>query len=618
MTALYDSRDTACKQPFGALKTGQPATFTLRLSKTTQAQTPMLRLYFMDLWDAPMDIPMEVAGCDLVYNTYTCSFSTQTPALYAYRFVFVSADHQIQVSRGQDGLAVIGSGDLWQLTVYDSGMQTPSCLREGVLYQIFPDRFYSSGTPKQNVPSDRKLRKDWGAIPDWRPNTQGEVTNSDYFCGDLAGIAQKLGYLQSLGVTAIYLNPVFEAHSNHRYNTADYFKIDPLLGTNQDFANLCAKAKSMGIAVILDGVFSHTGSDSVYFNREGRYGTDGAYNNPESPYFPWYRFTNYPTEYESWWGFRTLPNVEENEPSYKAFICGPKGVLSYWMELGAGGFRLDVADELPDGFLEQLRRRVKAENPDAAIIGEVWEDASNKVSYGVRRKYLLGKQLDSVTNYPFKDAILSYIRYGDGSSFYNRIMVILENYPQPVLAGLMNCLSSHDTPRAITMLAGEPMGDNGREWQEAYHDLSPSQYRLGCKLLVLATILQFGLPGIPCIYYGDEAGLYGYKDPFNRVCYPWDQEDLQLLDSFRKLGQIRSEYPVFSQADFIPLVFGNGVCAFTRAAGNRTFLFAVNRQDKAFPLNLPYQNSPEVLMVGGEYSGGFLAPYSGVVLLWEH
>jgi glycosidase len=438
---------------------------------------------------------------------------------------------------------------------------------------------------------------------------------SDYFQGDLKGIEEKLDYLESLGVTAIYLNPIFEAHSNHRYNTADYNKIDPLLGTNEDFESLAAAAKRRGIAIILDGVFSHTGSDSVYFNKEKRYGDGGAYNDRNSPFSPWYRFHEFPHRYDAWWGFLTLPNVNETEPSYLDFICGERGVLRQWLARGAAGFRLDVADELPDEVLDALHDSVKSYDPDAAIIGEVWEDASNKESYGVRRRYLLGKQLDSVMNYPFMNAVLDYIRHGSHQAFYGTVMQVLENYPAPAIQALMNSLSTHDTARAITVLAGEELGHHDRLWQEQHHYLRPDQFERGKRLFMLASILQFGLPGIPCVYYGDEAGLAGYKDPFNRVCYPWGHENHDLIDFIRALGQIRKEHPIFADAAFIPLAFTRDLCAFLRRGEEKAILFAVNRSATPQPLALPADFPPsDVLALCGEWDGAVLGAYSGVVL----
>jgi len=617
MKPIYDSREKQCKDPFGAVTNGQTVTFAVHLPKTLPTEAVILRMFQMDKWDQFQDIPMFFFETDRLTNSYGCTFSAPRPCLYSYHFLIDSGDGFITIKRGLGNYGIIGDGELWQLTVYDAAMKTPACLREGVLYQIFPDRFHGSGIPAENPYEDRTLRTDWGGMPVWRPNRYGEITNSDYFGGDLAGIIEKLDYLADLGVTCIYLNPIFEAHSNHRYNTADYLKVDPLLGANENFRDLCQKAKARGISVILDGVFSHTGSDSIYFNKKKRYGGGGAYNDPKSPYIRWYRFTSYPTQYESWWGFETLPNVEETEPSYLEFICGEDGVLRKWMRLGAAGFRLDVADELPDVFLDQLHSAVKAEDPKAAIIGEVWEDASNKVSYGVRRRYLLGQQLDSVMNYPFKDALLHYVRHGNGSTFYNTVMQILENYPPPVIPALMNSLSTHDTPRAITLLAGEYLNDNGREWQEAHHLLTEEQYARGQTLMLLAAVIQFGLPGMPCIYYGDEAGMQGYKDPFNRGCYPWGEEDKTLLEGMRALGRIRGNYPVFSKADFLPLVFNDCMCAFLRQTDQLRFLFAINRSNRPHTLVTPNNAEPIVLYSCGGYAKSVLNAESGVVLLWH-
>ncbi|MGN0656748.1 MAG: glycoside hydrolase family 13 protein, partial [Ruminiclostridium sp.] len=336
---------------------------------------------------------------------------------------------------------------------------------------------------------------------------------------------------------------------NHRYCTADYSKIDPLLGTEEDFISLCRAADRRGIKIILDGVFSHTGADSIYFNKNGRYGeNEGAFRNPESPFREWYSFSQYPNVYESWWGITTLPNVNENNPSYTEYICGEGGILQKWIDLGAAGWRLDVADELPDQFIDNLNKSVKSKGEDKVIYGEVWEDATNKESYGVRRRYLIGGQLDSVMNYPFKEAVLNYVKSGDARSFVDGIMTIVEHYPKPCTDILMNFLSTHDTERAITRLAGDDVGWNGREWQ-AERYLTDSQYVYGIALMKCAMVLQFFLPGIPSIYYGDEAGQEGYKDPFNRRTYPWGRENLELVEFTKELGSIRRRVKAFARGN---------------------------------------------------------------------
>jgi glycosidase len=563
-------------------------------------------------------VPMDFARADYVGNIYSCTVVMEKAGLYAYHFEVGFEGKNLRLKKGEDGVGVWEHGWDWQLTVYDPAMRTPAPLREGMFYQIFPDRFCKSGTPKEQIPPDRILRADWGALPIWKPNAEGKMLNNDYFGGDLQGIIEKLPYLQSLGVTILYLNPIFEAHSNHRYNTADYFHVDPLLGTNEDFSRLCAVAKNHGIAIILDGVFSHTGSDSIYFNRERRYGEGGAYNDPDSPYRPWYNFRQYPHDYESWWGFITLPNVGETEPSYLEFICGENGVIRHWLALGAAGFRLDVADELPDEFIDAIHRCIKDYDPDAILLGEVWEDASNKISYGVRRRYLLGGQFDSVMNYPFMNAILSYMRHGSWRDFYGTIMQVLENYPPCVVRGLMNMLSTHDTPRALTQLAGLPMKGNDRDWQEHNHYLPLDAYDRGCRLYALASVLLFGLPGIPCVYYGDESGLSGYRDPFNRVCYPWSYQNTVLIAQISRLGELRRRYPLFGDATFEPMTFTEEVVVFLRRAADVSLLFAVNRSESRERLSLPWEfkDIPPFFLTG-DYENGILEPLSGIVLVVE-
>jgi glycosidase len=566
-----------------------------------------------------LELAMRFQEGDYRANIYSCVFKGEEPQVWFYHFELKGRAGLQLVTRGPDGRSTLSGGDDWQLTVYDSAMKAPAAFGNGIMYQIFPDRFYCGGKNKENVPADRILRSDWGGQPHWRPNEEGKVLNNDYFGGDLNGIEEKLPYLASLGVTCLYLNPIFEAHSNHRYNTADYKRIDPLLGTEEDFRSLCGAARKLGISVILDGVFSHTGSDSVYFNKEGRYhnGCGGAWRDRGSPYFPWFRFSNWPAKYECWWDFPTLPNVDELNPGYSEFICGEEGVLRHWLGQGAMGFRLDVADELPDEFLDALHGSVKGHDPDAAVIGEVWEDASNKISYGVRRRYLLGGQMDSVMNYPFKEALLRYMRYGGGESLYHIISEILENYPMPVISSLMNSLSTHDTPRAITALGGDPAEGRDRSWQSSRDRLPEEQYWQGRHLFALCSILQFGLPGVPCVYYGDEAGMCGYKDPFNRGCYPWEKEDGGLVSFIGTLGKIRTDYPIFLKAEFLPLTFSDDVVSFIRSDGETFVLFAVNRgrDEKALLLPEGFSADAKPLALYGGYSGGGLSGLSGVVLL---
>lgn len=541
---LFHSHNPKFRRPTGAVAAGSTVHFRITLPRELSCSAARL---IVEQEGALSEI-CNMFWCGMNGDNrewWECDFTPKEAGLYFYQFEANTCRGMQRLSRGERGYAIFGGTYRWQLTVYQTDFETPSWLEGGVLYQIFPDRFARSGPAEFSVPpglpEGRTFHADWYDQPDWRPNQEGRVTNSDFFGGNLKGIEEKLPYLKELGVTCLYCNPIFESHSNHRYDTADYSKIDPLLGDEEDFRSLCAAARALDIRVIIDGVFSHTGSDSVYFNREGRYESSGAYNSKESPFFRWYSFRNWPREYDSWWGFDTLPNVNETDESYNEFINGEEGIVRKWLRAGASGWRLDVADELPDLFIDRLSAAAKAEKPDALVLGEVWEDASNKSAYGVRRRYLLGGQLDSVMNYPFRDAIFGFLLGGNPKDFAEAVENIAENYPPQCLRLLMNHIGTHDTERALTVLGGEPAGSRGREWQSGQR-LTPSQRETGIQRLKLAAAIQYILPGVPCIYYGDEAGMEGYRDPFNRACYPWGRENKELLEWYRLLGKIRREH----------------------------------------------------------------------------
>ncbi|MBQ7117640.1 MAG: glycoside hydrolase family 13 protein, partial [Clostridia bacterium] len=507
----------------------------------------------------------------------------------------------------------------WQLSVFAKDFTTPEWLKGGLIYQIFPDRFYFSGEKKQSIPADRKLRTDIFGEPEWRPTSEGKVLNNDYFQGDLKGITEKLDYIASLGVSCLYLNPVFEAQSNHRYDTSDYSKIDPLLGTEKDLISLCKKAEEKGIAVILDGVFSHTGDDSIYFNKYGRYNSVGAYQSKESPYYSWYKFIDYPDKYHSWWGINILPEVIEESEGFLDFITGENGIARKWLRAGVRGWRLDVADELPDVFLDRFRMAVKKENPEALVLGEVWEDASNKFSYGQRRRYFGGKQLDSVMNYPFADAVISFIRSGKVEGFSDKILTILENYPKCVVDVLMNHIGTHDTMRAITQLAGESCEYRDRAWQSRNH-LSPAQYEKGVRLLKLAAVIQYTLPGVPSLYYGDEAGMEGYKDPFNRFCYPWGRENTELIEFYRSLGGVRKDCSCLREGEYTTVSEMLGCLAFERSDRKDSILVIVNRNEHEIDYYLPvsWHNSRQIFGTGMQGQSVKLGALEAAILKKEN
>ena len=590
MSHLYDSWNADYKTPFGAVRQGKVVYFQIRLPIEVKPDfAPCLVLFrpgFKERFITMFSVREEGDCC-----VWGCGYIPKYVGVHYYYFAYTYKGQRYYIKRVAGHIGNLNDGDLFQLTVYDEDFHTPDFLKGGVMYQIFPDRFAKSGLPHENVPSDRVMRE-WGETPYYRPDAQGHVWNNDYFGGDLKGIQEKLPYLQDLGVTCIYLNPIFEAHENHRYNTANYRKVDPLLGTNEDFRELCAEAKKLGISIILDGVFSHTGADSIYFNKFGRYDTVGAYQSDQSEYYPWYDFYCYPNKYEAWWGIDTLPNVQENDPTYTRYICGEGGVLDYWLSLGAAGFRLDVADELPDAFLENLRKCVKKSGDDKIVIGEVWEDASNKEAYGVKRRYLLGDQLDTVMNYPFREAVIHYIKGMSSRDFRRAIVGIMENYPKDSIDVLMNFVSTHDIERAINRFGGENCNDKSKDWM-AERWLNEHEYWLGKSRLKAATALLFFLPGVPSIYYGDEAGLQGYKDPFNRRCYPWGHEDQELIEFHKELARIRKAYRVFRDGLLHFIKVQEDVMAFARyyeSAGVTVQIYVNRSGDEQWVPFAPFQS----------------------------
>ena len=580
MQRIYDSWDRAYKSVFGALRRNEPCTFTVCLPRDAGLDsTPMLVLYRPGMKERFIPMNTVYENGDDIY--YSATALAKFPGVHYYYFSYMAGGcwHYIKKAAGHEG--VIGEGELFQLTVYDEHFETPDFLKGGVMYQIFPDRFHRSGLPHENVPSDRVLRDDWDGTPWYKPDHNGHVWNNDYFGGDLEGIRSKLPYLRSLGVTCLYMNPIFAAHSNHRYNTADYLSVDPLLGTNEDFERLAADAKAMGIRIILDGVFSHTGDDSIYFDRFHRYG-NGACDTPWSPYFEWYRFSSYPDDYECWWNFRSLPNVEELTPSYQDFIQGEFGVLRTWLRRGASGWRLDVADELPDEFIRGVRRAVKYQNPDAVLLGEVWEDCATKMGPEGRRGYCNGDELDAPMNYPFLRAVRRFFcNEIDAYTLDDSLQRIRESYPKDFYEACLNMLGSHDIGRAISAFAGAPDSEaTPREVQLAFAPDAADVERAK-RRYAAAVALAVAIPGVPCLYYGDEAGQTGLRDPFNRKTYPWDTADQTLIQTVASLTTLREKHAVLRTGRMRMGAVGRDLFTVIRYDETDVVIVLVSRSDAA-------------------------------------
>lgn len=592
MRIYFNPLDLACKTKQGAIKQGEKVQFNIfvlrddvpnfenrRTPKKEYCIRPTQKAYLQLNCDGE---DMESFSMQSTAFGWTISLAIHEIGLYFYSFYIENVGN---ISCGYLEMGYISEhANGFLLTVHSQDYKTPEWFKGGVMYQIFPDRFCKVGEAPQL--KGRINREDWGGLPSYRPNEKGKVLNNDFFGGNFKGIQSKLDYLKELGVTVIYCNPIFEAASNHRYDTSDYMKIDPILGTEKDFKELIDAAKEKGIRVILDGVFNHTGDNSVYFNKYGEYPSVGAYQSKESPYYSWYSFQEFPDKYSSWWGIDILPEVNENSEDYQRFIFDKGGVLKKWLEFGIGGYRLDVADELPDFFLQKLRKSVKEEDENAIIIGEVWEDASNKIAYSKRREYLHGYELDSVMNYPLKDAIIQYIQTGNATDLLNCIRVLMNHYPKQTLDCLMNILGTHDTARILTVLGGIYC-HNKDEMASPRAYMSENSKENAIEKLKMAAVLQFTLPGVPCIYYGDENGMEGHIDPFCRQCFDWEHLNTELISFYKTLGKIRENYrEIFLDGKFEEMHTEDGLIYYKREKSNKSIYVYVNNSEKNYLLNL--------------------------------
>ena len=585
---IFDSRDASYKCPTGAVESGTEITYNLKLLATLEAwDVDLIIVYDSNQTGASYRMTKQDFYAD-GYVEYTVSVPIYDRGLYWYWFEFSNSTGRLKIRKSDpDNNAVIAGDEKgpWQQVVYKREYKVPEFIKGGIFYHIFVDRFSNDGSERVEMPG-KINRTDWGGIPEYRPDQFGIIQNNDFFGGNLRGIIKKLPYIESLGITCIYLSPIFEAFSNHKYDTGDYFKIDPMFGTLEDFRELCSRAKEKNISIILDGVFSHTGSDSIYFDKYHHYNQGGAYRNPSSRYRDWYYF-HANESYETWWGIDTLPRVNKYNEDFIDFICGENGVARYWIRQGASGWRLDVVDELPNYFIDRLCNAIKAEREDAIIIGEVWEDASNKTSYSERKNYFQGNRLDSVMNYPFKDALIDFVKNGNARNLKDTVEMIVENYPKDVTDCLMNSLGTHDTVRILTALGGKNRGQYVSREFLAWDMLSPEEYERGKKLLKTALMFLVTLPGVPCIYYADEVGMQGHADPFNRRCFPWGYEDLNLLDWYKRAIHFRKRHSVYADGGYRTVLCDEGAYGFMRYNEEETIITVANLGQNTKFLDIP-------------------------------
>ena len=559
---FHDSHNLELRNPFGAVSIGIKVRIRLWTSKKCSAYINLINFHNNQIEIQVKEIGWNSLVNNWVYETEVDTSNNTGLIYYYFRVNYHGRDiiygNNIE-SLGGVGQVYFNEPVSYQITIY-SKQEVPSWYREGIIYQIFVDRFFN-GEDEGKVLNPKKntfIYGNWDDSPMYIKDVNGNIARWDFYGGNLLGVKKKLEYIKSLGVSIIYFNPIFDSPSCHKYDTGDYEKIDPMFGDEQIFKDLCSEAEKLGMRIILDGVFSHTGSDSKYFNKFGNYDSLGAYQSLQSPYYRWYRFNDYPNLYETWWGFSNMPNVDELNPSYLDYIIrNDNSVIEKWLSLGAGGWRLDVADELPDEFIKILRKKLKEVKKDSVLIGEVWEDASNKVSYNRKREYLFGNELDSVTNYPLRQIILDLVRNHIGSKYFiKKYLSLKENYPKEYFYSTMNMLGNHDTERVLTMLNNN------------------------IDLLKEAVLIQMTLPGVPLIYYGDEAGLNGGKDPSNRKSYPWGKENKDILEFYRKISAIRVSEEALKNGEIEFLEFNNGILGYERTLNKDRIIIVVNIMEK--------------------------------------
>ncbi len=568
--AVFHPRDSRCKSPFGAVATGCAVTFTLRPLRADGYVRGILTARLEQEGNRRVSLDLPWTGLDGCRDLFTGVLETAGyTGLIWYSVRLVKLD-----GTGEE------SGE-FQLTVYDGSEEVPTWFGEGLTYQIFPDRFHRTHIPDPTgMQGGRWVHQNWEEEPAFGPNEHGEVRNRDFFGGDLRGVMEKLPYLHRLGVETLYFCPIFEGPENHRYGTGDYEKIDPMLGTNEDFSALCTAAHRLGMRVMLDGVFNHTAYVSKYFAGERSYPTLGASESRDSPYFDWFRWEHWPDKYAAWWGIYSMPTTNKNNPQWLEYITGENGIVRTWLRAGADGWRLDVADELPDSVVGAIHAAARAEKPDALIIGEVWEDGSNKLAYGIRRRHIWGRHCDGLMNYPFQTALLTYLQGGDAARFMETMEEQRENYPPFAFHSSMNAMGTHDTARILTRLGAGPGWEHRSKAERGGYRMDAAPKARARDLLKVGAAVLYAFPGSPTVYYGDEAGLEGFEDPFNRRTFPWGREDADLVEYFTALGELRKQSKALRGGEIRYLAAEGPVLAFTRSLGEETVLCAVNTSEE--------------------------------------
>ncbi len=564
----------------GAFELKENSELRILLPRFAGAVSTFLKIYD-ESFGLLGEFECEYIDSDFKYDIFSYKIEKLPIGLYFFAFAIRTPAGLLFGMKGKGTELILTpyeQGKHFQFSIVDFVYPVAEKYFGGIIYHIFVDRFAKGG----NVPlrKDAILMEDWeNGIPEYPEYPGAHLENNTFFGGTLFGIIEKLDYIKSLGVNLIYLSPIFEAYSNHKYDTGDYMKVDEMFGGDNALNLLIAEAKKRDIGIILDGVFNHTGADSVYFNKNGRYNDLGAYQSKESRYYNWYDFQTYPDKYTCWWGIEILPRINPEVKECGEFIAGPGGVIDKYAKLGIAGFRLDVADELSDKFIGSIKSRISENSVQNLLYGEVWEDASNKIAYDKRKKYYLGNELDGVMNYPVRTGIISFLKNKDKTDLEYALVDVMFNAPKRIRDMQMNLLGTHDTERIITILAGDS-SKNKTNAELAYLHLSSEQKKKGEKLLKMAYAILATIPGIPTVFYGDEVGLEGYKDPFNRRPYPWKKGNDRIRSFYKKIGSIRTSSDVYSNGDFQLILIDNEHLVFSRIKENEALITIVNNSEE--------------------------------------
>ena len=605
----------------GAFSSADILTFTVQVPRALGAGAVVLRIAADGAVDR--DMPLVFADTRHGWDTYRISLSLrvlcapEAHGLFYYEFLFLRGADTLFTDTAEDNVTytlAAHSKGRFRLLVAQSDFETPKSFHGKTMYHIFVDRFAPRGGTR---PVDAVYHEKWHEeIEQFGAYPGAPVANNEFYGGTLLGIIDKLDYLVSLGVGMIYLSPIFKSPSNHKYDTGDYETVDPQFGGEEALRALIDAARERGIGIMLDGVFNHTGDDSRYFNRRGSYDTVGAYQSKNSPYCDWFYFKKHPDQYECWWDIEILPKLNLSNPQVHRYLVGHGGIVEKYTKMGLAGWRLDVADELPSIFLQDLRRRVKSETAgEGVVLGEVWENAADKIAYGRRRHYFEGNQLDSVMNYPLRRGLISFVRDGDAAALAAVLRELWGSYPTTVCHSLMNILSTHDTERILTTLGGAPDDGTHTNAELRVMRMSESERNIAVSRLKIAAAIQFTVFGVPSVFYGDEAGLEGYHDPFCRRPYPWGREDLALLAYYRTLGRIRQENAVLAEGDFTLLAETAHAIAFSRENEQGHLIVAANCGEEPFVLYLP-GTATELLSGKRVKKGRVSVPY-GKAFIWR-